>query len=195
MILVLVSLPIKKKKNVQSIPFDLKYLVSLAVVHKTSTEQHTILMICHLCSLNSGEPPFNFQNTPTSFHLRATVPTVILEHSSPSSCHGWLLLIIYFSAQPWDLLELNNLDLETVGHLRKRMSERTSRTWAVLGDVELCSTGHHQEVVGLGTLVNLIRRGTSLRLKLKLAQGAAVTHRSQDRDGFWHGQYSCLCLC
>ena len=75
------------------------------------------------------------------------------------------------------------------------MSERTSRTWAVLGDVELCSTGHHQEVVGLGTLVNLIRRGTSLRLKLKLAQGAAVTHRSQDRDGFWHGQYSCLCLC
>lgn len=74
------------------------------------------------------------------------------------------------------------------------MSERTFRTWAVLGDVGLCSIGHHQEVVGLGTLVNVVRRGRSSRLKLKLAQGAAVTHKSQDRVGFGLGQHSCLCL-
>ena len=63
--------------------------------------------------------------------------------------------------------ELNVLALGTVGHLRKRMSERTFRTWAALGDVGLCSIGRHQEAVGLGTLVNLIRRGTSSRLKLE----------------------------
>ena len=97
--LVLFSLPIKKKKKVQSIPLDSEYLISLAVVHKTSAEHHTIRMICHLHSLSSGEPPFKFQNTPPSVNLRAAVPTVTLEHSSPSSCHGWLPLIIYFSAQ------------------------------------------------------------------------------------------------
>ena len=127
-------------KNVQSIPTDSEYNSVLAVVHKTSTELHTlpVRILCH----------------PTALLILSTLehlPSISRTYQAPSisgplsSLSAWNILPLALTLASFcssfisqfkrvnkrvvgKYLVLNKLDWGTMVHLRKRMSERTPRT-------------------------------------------------------------------